>query len=182
MAANNATRLEYALLGLIGQGVRSGYELRKQFASTPMGVFSDSPGSVYPALKRLERRGWIRPLEEGSGPRRRQIFGVTKSGKSAFKAWITRPPGSDEVARHLDELHLRFAFMGKVAGRRAVAAFLKAFERQAAAYLRELRPFLKAMPEETLPTGRLALENGIMQYETQVRWARRALARLRRLP
>jgi DNA-binding PadR family transcriptional regulator len=180
MDTANATRLEYALLGLIGQGIQSGYELRKQFASTPMGVFSDSPGSVYPALKRLERRGWVRPLDEGIGPRRRQAFAVTKRGKAAFKAWVTVPPTREEIIRRPENAHLRFAFMGRVAGRAAVIAFLKVFERYAADYVRELRIFLEAMPEEDVPTGRLALENGIMQYEAQARWARRALVRLRR--
>jgi DNA-binding PadR family transcriptional regulator len=180
MKAPKATRLEYALLGLIGQGVQSGYELRKQFASTPMGVFSDSPGSVYPALKRLERRGWICRLREASGPRRRQDFGLTKSGRSAFKAWVTAPPSREEIARHPDDALLRFAFMGATTGRASAVAFLKRFERETAAYVRELRVFLKAMPEIEVPTGKLALENGIMQYETQARWARRALLRLRR--
>lgn len=182
MKPHTATRLEYALLGLVHQGVGSGYELRKQFASTPMGIFSDSPGSVYPALRRLERRRWIRRLQEASGPRGRQAYGITRSGLAAFKAWVATPPRRKEIERNPDEALLRFAFMQGVATRAAAVAFVKGYERQTIAYLRELRRFLKAMPEEDIPTGRLALENGIMLYETQARWARRALARLRRLP
>jgi DNA-binding PadR family transcriptional regulator len=176
-----ATQLEYALLGLIRQGLGSGYKLRKQFASTPMGHFSDSPGSIYPALKRLERRNWIRKLEERSGPRRRQIFGLTKAGDLALRSWFKAPLRRGDVAQRYDELLLRFAFMGSGSGRAAVVSFLRTFERQAAEYTAELRAFLKAMPAEGLPTGRLALENGLMQFETQARWARRALARLGRL-
>ncbi len=177
----SATQLEYALLGLISQGVRSGYGLRKQFASTPMGHFSDSPGSIYPALRRLVRRNWIRRLEEPGGPRGRQTFGLTKAGTAAFQSWLKAPPRRGDVAQHYDELLLRFAFMGSAVARPSVISFLKAFERQAADYARELRTFLKSMPDTNLPTGRLALENGAMQFETQARWARRAVARLRRL-
>jgi DNA-binding PadR family transcriptional regulator len=174
------TRLECALLGLVRQGVGSGYELRKQFASTPMGVFSDSPGSIYPALERLRRRGWIRPLAAARGPRRRRVYVVTASGNAALKEWIRRPPRREEIARSSDELLLRFAFMGQVGGRAAARHFLERFEKLTSEYVRGLRAFLKAMPETKVPTGRLALENGIMQYETQARWARRARNRLRR--
>jgi DNA-binding PadR family transcriptional regulator len=180
MAKTAATRLEYALLGLIRQGVGSGYELRKQFASTPMGAFSDSPGSIYPALERLKRRGWIRPLTEGSGPRRRRVYGLTPAGDAAIKAWVRTRPQREEIARSPDDLLLRFSFMGRAAGRAAAIAFLQSLERLTAEYVRGLRGFLKTMPKEKVPTGRLALEQGIMQYETLARWARRALAELRR--
>ena len=50
--------LELAILGLARQKARSGYELRRVFATTPMGHFSDSPGAIYAAVRRLvDRRG-----------------------------------------------------------------------------------------------------------------------------
>ena len=52
--------LSLAVLGLIQQEPRSGYDLRKIFSTTPMGHFSTSPGAIYPALKRIEKSGWIR--------------------------------------------------------------------------------------------------------------------------
>lgn len=182
MRATAATRLEFALLGLIRLGVQSGYALRKQFASTPMGNLSDSPGSIYPALKRLERRGWIRPSSDGRGPRRKRLLGVTKSGQAALLKWMTAPIRRQDILRHSDDLLLRFAFMGRIAGRSTALIFLRNFERGTSQYVRELHSFIKAMPSEPVPTGALALENGLMQYETHARWARRALARLRRMP
>ena len=52
--------LGYALLGLIYQQPLSGYDVKKIFASTPMAGFSDSPGAIYPALRKLERLGFVR--------------------------------------------------------------------------------------------------------------------------
>ena len=52
--------LGYALLGLLHQRPLSGYDVKLIFASSPMGGFSDSPGAIYPALSRLERRGLVR--------------------------------------------------------------------------------------------------------------------------
>jgi hypothetical protein len=60
--ASNATTLEFALLGLLDQRPLSGYDLRRIFATTPFTYYSDSPGAVYPALRRLEARGWIASL------------------------------------------------------------------------------------------------------------------------
>ena len=49
--------LGYALLGLLHAGPQSGYGLRRTFVTTPLAVFSDSPGAIYPALRRLARQG-----------------------------------------------------------------------------------------------------------------------------
>jgi len=62
VTTNSNSALAFALLGLIGQEPRSGYDLRKFFSSTPMISFSDSPGAIYPALRRLEQRGLVRGI------------------------------------------------------------------------------------------------------------------------
>jgi len=54
------TPLEQALLGVVGLGRKSAYDIRRLFTDTPMTQFSSSPGSIYPALKRLEARGLLR--------------------------------------------------------------------------------------------------------------------------
>jgi len=180
MSRTAASTLEFALLGLIRQGLGSGYKLRKQFSTTPMGHYSDSPGSIYPALKRLEQRRWIRRLKEDGGPRGRQSYGVTPAGESALRAWMMRPMAREDVVKRQDELLLRFAFMGQAADGATAITFLEGYARECAGYARELRKFLATMPQETAESGRLALENGVAGYETQARWARRALARLRR--
>src|SRR5258706_16050529 len=103
--------LEHALLGLLQQQPRSGYDLRKVFATTPMGTFSDSPGAIYPALHRLERRGLIRgQIQERGGLRRRRLFRLTAAGLNAFRLSQERP-GTPEHLAHLQALILGFAFM-----------------------------------------------------------------------
>src|SRR5690606_8869973 len=58
------TTLEYALIGLIRECPRSGYELRKVFVETAMAGYSGSPGAIYPALRRLEADGLIEGTEQ----------------------------------------------------------------------------------------------------------------------
>src|SRR5262249_47503216 len=113
---DRTSTLGFALLGLIWQAPRSGYDLRKFFSSTPMISFSDSPGAIYPALQRLEQSGLIRgQLAKKTGLRRRKIFELTTRGRAEFKLWQTQPIVQEDVVRNLDALMLRFAFMDQFA-------------------------------------------------------------------
>ena len=49
------TLLDYAILGLIQDRPLSGYAIRKLFEETALGNYSSSPGTIYPALKRLQK-------------------------------------------------------------------------------------------------------------------------------
>jgi DNA-binding PadR family transcriptional regulator len=168
-------RLDGAILGLLHQAPCSGYELRKVLSAAPWGSFSDSPGAVYPALRRLERRGWIEEQEsESGGGRGRRVLRLTPRGLAAWKAWLARPVTRDDVVRGMDRLLLRFAFMEETLGRRRAAVFLAEVEREISAYLDELRRFYRAQSARMSLSGRLAFANGVAAYAAQARWARRA--------
>ena len=174
---NRDSTLAFALLGLIWQEPRSGYDLRKFFSSTPMISFSDSPGAIYPALHRLEQRGLVRGhTAQGAGLRRRRIFELTARGRAEFRRWQTQPVMRNDVVRNLDALMLRFAFMDQFAGKGAALPFLKAFHKELAAYIPSLRKYFKSNREHMPQSGRLALESGIQAYETQLRWTKNAMA------
>ena len=168
--------LAYALLGLVQQRPRSGYDLRKIFANTPMGTFSDSPGAIYPALQRLEKRGLVSGrVHPSRGIRRRRLYRPTSSGKRAFKALQTKTIARDDVIHRVDELMLRFSFMDETAGSAQAIRFLKALAKELAAYIPSLRKFLKVQGASMPLSGRLALESGIRGYETLLEWTRSAL-------
>lgn len=174
---SSTTTLDFALLGLISQQPRSGYDLRKFFSSTPMKTFSDSPGSIYPALRRLEIRGLVRgQLEAGKGRRERKLFRLTPEGRKQFRQWQARPVVQDDVVHHLDDLMLRFAFMDETAGAEAALRFLKALHQALASYISNLHVYLKSNGPLMPRSGRLALKQGILSYETTLRWSKTAIA------
>jgi len=168
--------LGHALLGLLLKQSASGYDLRRIFTDTPMGVFSDSPGAIYPALARLEQAGLVQgKVEEGAGLRHRKVFRLTTAGRTALVEWLDAPVARDEVVAGMDALLLRFAFLDD-AGRSARARdFLLAMQRELKAYVGELRAYLEAMQEAMPTSGRLALENGVQGYEAHLRWTAHAL-------
>jgi DNA-binding PadR family transcriptional regulator len=173
----NNSLLGYALLGLLHQQPLSGYDLRKIFASSPLGGFSDSPGAIYPALRRLQERGLVRgAVEKSTSLRKRRVFRITSKGLASFKAWQSKPIVRDDLIRHMGELLLRFAFMDQMFGAGRAQEFLREFARELSSYIPSLRQHLNAHANEMPLSGQLALESGIQGYEAQLRWARKSIA------
>ncbi len=174
-------RLGRILLGLLAHGPMSGYDLRKVLVDTPMATFSDSPGAVYPALRRLQEEGLVRP-QAGAAPsgRGRRALEVTAKGRARLRAWLFGPVARADIMGRPNELMLRFSFMSALAGEGEILAFLDAFRQGLKAYSAELEAFHAAAAPAMLPTGRLASEAGIEGYRTLLQWADRARARLKR--
>jgi DNA-binding PadR family transcriptional regulator len=67
-----------AILSLLAEEPRNGYQLMQAIEERSGGVWRASPGSVYPALQQLEDEGLIRP-EEVEGAKR---FVLTDEGRA----------------------------------------------------------------------------------------------------
>jgi DNA-binding PadR family transcriptional regulator len=178
--ADELSPLAGALLGLLHEESRSGYALRKLFQTTPLRHFSDSPGSIYPALKRLVRAGLITgTVENARSLKPRQVFRLTTAGNAALRSWLTEPLTRERVAYQNDHI-LRFVFMPPVIGLPGAIAFLDSLERGLAGYVAELKQFYAASQAAMPLAGCLGLQSGIVAVEAQKQWARtarRALAR-----
>ena len=173
--------LSLAILGLISQRPQTGYDIRKVFATTPMGHFSSSPGAIYPALRRIEDAGWVRGRAgRGKTHRQRMLYEVTPGGLKALKQHLSRPVTRDDVIWHMDNLMMRFAFMDGVVGRERTVQFLRDFASQIDGYVAVLRGYLSGVKDIMPPCGRLAMENGIQSYEMNAQWAKRAIDELKR--
>jgi len=59
-------------LGMIEELARHGYRI--------------SPGSLYPLLQGLEKKGYLRSKEERNGKSRRRLYYATKLGRKALEA------------------------------------------------------------------------------------------------
>ncbi len=97
--------LELAILGLLREESRHGYELRRSLAE--YGFWSVSFGSLYPALKRMERKGLI-AVAGATG--RRKSYELTEAGREAFEEIMadTSADGDDERAFNLRLAFFRF--------------------------------------------------------------------------
>jgi len=163
--------LGYALLGLIHQKPASGYDLRKIFSSTSMKTYSDSPGAIYPALRRLEKQNLIRgTIEKGSGLRQRQVFRLTSQGVLELKKWIAQPIAPADVPRGLQEIMLRFAFSENVAGSAGSLDLLKSLRAALQSHVASLDAEFHASHNLMPLSGRLAFESGVRAVESLLQW------------
>jgi DNA-binding PadR family transcriptional regulator len=67
-----------ALLVLLGEEPRNGYQLMQAIEDRSDGVWRPSPGSVYPALQQLEDEGLVRVEEREGG----KVYALTDAGRS----------------------------------------------------------------------------------------------------
>ncbi len=146
-----------------------------------MANFSDSPGAIYPALRRLEERKLVRSnIEQGSGLRRRKVLQLTPLGLSELTKWLTAPLSQADVASRLNEIMLRFAFLDTVLGPVATLKFLLSLQTELGAYIPQLKKYLKNHALKMPTSGRLALESGVLGYKAQLAWVSHAIAAYRK--
>ena len=92
--------LDFAILGLLRDEPRHGYELKRALGD--LGFWQVSFGSLYPALRRLEKGGYI---EATKGEGRRKTYRVTEAGGARFSKMLAETgDGSDRGF----QLHLAF--------------------------------------------------------------------------
>jgi DNA-binding PadR family transcriptional regulator len=172
MKKRRLSLLEGALLGLLHDEPRSGYALRKLFATTPMGNFSDSPGSIYPALARLAKLGLVAgSVENARSLRPRQVYRLTAAGLGALEGWLREPMAPGGMSEDFSVLLLRFVFMPQTIGRAETVRFLATLEIELKRQVAELRKYYR-QAVRILPTpGRLGMRAGIEICAAHARWA-----------
>src|ERR671937_1126472 len=83
--------LELAILGLLKERAMHGYQLKKRLADTLGSFWQVSYGSLYPALKRLQRQGAVEMIfpREDVG-RRKNVYRITEKGEQLFAELLGR--------------------------------------------------------------------------------------------
>lgn len=103
-----------ALLGLLHQGERTGWDLVAAVEQRLGGFWSVTRSQVYRELKTMTASGLIEPGETGA--RDAQPYRITPTGRAAFAEWIARDPAPQTVrmpllltiafSEHLGSAHL----------------------------------------------------------------------------
>ena len=86
--------VEHALLGLLMEAPRHGYDLTKEFApgTTLADIVHLESGMLYAHIKKLEQRGWIESsLELQESRPARRILTITEQGQEQLFHWLREP-------------------------------------------------------------------------------------------
>ena len=156
--------LDLAILGLLRDGAHHGYELKQQLAE--LGFWRVSFGSLYPALKRLEKQGHIEALRTSG---RRRAYRLTDGGREAFMQMLVADPGEHEEERRFQ---LRLAFFRYV----EPALRLQSLQRRRRQLLTRLAEGQESLRAARARPGRLdrytraLMEKSIRSTQADIAW------------
>jgi PadR family transcriptional regulator, regulatory protein PadR len=101
--------LEMLVLKLLTLEPTHGWGLSVRLRQISRDVFDVNQGSLYPALQRMRRRGWIRAeWRTSENNRRARYYSITREGLKQLDAEITEWERSSGAVNRV----LRFAFQG----------------------------------------------------------------------
>ena len=177
------TMLELAILGLLKDSPMHGYQLKKSLESTLGAAWQPSFGSLYPALRRLEKAGAVekvvveqrrerrsrRGAEKPDRTKRRKVYQITEAGETYFRTLLEGDGGAHEERA----FSLKLAFcrymppedrLGLFERRRAhLTERLAQFRTQLKAYMRDAK---ERMDDYTVSLMR----HGLDSTESDIRW------------
>ncbi len=173
------TLLDYAILGLIQDQPLSGYAIRKLFEETALGNYSSSPGTIYPALNRLQKFELVKKNAQGKNVK--TCFEITTKGVLILQKWFSKPVEKIEVEKKTDELLLRFGFMEALVDKKQKIDFLTSFHDILKIYIKELQAYYNKESNNMPLHGRLAFQYGIDLNKTTLKWCKRAISQIKPL-
>lgn len=169
--------VRHAVLGLLAQRPRHGYDLRAAFQAFAGGEenWEVKPAQIYATLARLEHSGLIVQdgVEQGAGPEKR-IYALTTSGCEALKEWFA---SGTEPEHQRDEFFIKLM----VALASDLADPYRLIHAQRNALYQQLHAFIdrrgRADPGRELAEI-LLLDKAVMHVEADLRWLDMVEARL----
>jgi DNA-binding PadR family transcriptional regulator len=173
MTPARLTPPDYVVLGMVGLGARSGYEIRRTVELSIRFFWTISPAQVYPSLAKLERAGLLTGRDEPQGNRPRRVYQRTQAGAQALRKWLTEAEPMPFELRDIAMVKLFFADALVSPDAHQLLAQVRSRSEQHAATLRAIRPDA----EEAAAAGNihplLTLEMGIAYHEAIIDVCRR---------
>lgn len=83
--------LRFVILGFLFDQNMTGYEIKQMMLNSTSNFIDASFGSIYPALKKLEKDGLISFAEFIEGSRYKKLYSITEKGKEEFLIWLKKP-------------------------------------------------------------------------------------------
>ena len=105
------TDLEAAVLGDVQRNQPcTAHFIRTRFRDSPTARFSDSAGSIYPLMKRLQERGLVIAKTRRVGQRHVCYYSCSKKGLKSLRRWVG-PPIDQDITQNYDPLRTRMMFL-----------------------------------------------------------------------
>jgi PadR family transcriptional regulator, regulatory protein AphA len=159
---------DYVVLGMVGLGRRSGYEIKQAVELSIRFFWTISPAQIYPSLARLERAGLLRGRDEPQGRRPRRLYELTAAGSSTFAEWLR---GTEPIPFELRDIGMVKLFFADVLTPSEAAELLTAVRQRSEhhlAVLRAIQPEAEDVERQGKVYPPLTLELGIAFHQAMV--------------
>jgi len=171
MKLKNKTR--YVILGMLLDGPCSGYEIKSLMNRSTVYFWRESDSTIYPMLKILAKEEKVRSKVVYVGKKKKEVFSITRTGKSEFKAWMESPTRS-EIPRN--EFLLKLFFITD--HEEMMRLFLERLEKAEKTYedYQAIEERLESLTDSPRKAIRLkALRYGIAQLKTEIKWLKKEI-------
>jgi DNA-binding PadR family transcriptional regulator len=173
------SELEYLILAMVGEGVNSGYAMRKNMNRMRGGRWSAESGSVYRVLRRLEQDNLVHEARKVGVPNReRTEYELTPQGEALLHSWLTFPPDRNEFSFLVDPLRTRTFFLARLKPAEQ-ARVVKTWMQENKQFVVELERDIQANKLMEEPMKLLALQNLLCLAQARQEWLRKVLQALR---
>ena len=166
--------VSHALLGLLENGPRHGYELKREYderfgSGRPLGF-----GQVYATLSRLLRDGLVEvdAVESGAGPARKR-YAITHLGVTDLDCWLGEPEPPEP---HLQTVLFTKVALALLSGRPAT----ELLDVQRTAHLERMRELTALKGRGDLATKVIA-DYALFHLDADLRWLELTATRLSEL-
>jgi len=179
--ARRSNSTQYAILGMLSLAPMSGYDVRKEAATSIGHFWSESYGQIYPALRDLASRGLARRrTERRAGRPERQVYEITERGLDALQVWKVEPPHTSPAR---NELLLKL-FFGDERSTEQNVAWIELLLAEEKHRLRDYGAIRRQLMKEqrhhpSLRFWLITLSYGVHRSRSLTRWCRETLSALR---
>jgi Predicted transcriptional regulators len=172
--------LENIILGFLMSYNMSGYELKQWMTRSTSYFFDASFGSIYPALNRLETKGFISYHEVVEGSKFKKVYQINESGKTAFLKWLDEPI----IFAKSKQDHLVKIFFYEMLPKEKATKHIKAL-------IKEVEPVLKDLKGQTEEVNKnfdvsqyyyrySTMIYGIEYYQFVINWCKNLIGNMER--
>jgi DNA-binding PadR family transcriptional regulator len=168
--------VQNALLALLSERPRHGYELRDLFEAALGGHWELNSGQIYSSLDRLARDGLVveEAIERGGGPDKR-LWALTDDGRTELASWFDSPVPRDYRLR--DEFYLKL-MLALVTQPESARHILLVQRRELFRELHDLTARRNLLDPKQQLSRILLLDSAIMHTEAELRWLEMVEVRL----
>jgi PadR family transcriptional regulator, regulatory protein AphA len=174
--ARDLTTTEFAVLGLLGFGEASGYDLARSAARSIGYMWAPSRSQIYKVLPRLVSFGYATSREVAQRTRPdKALYRITDEGRAALEAWVSavedEPQGGSAV-------FLLKLFFGWAAAPEATLRQLDAYRALLERRLGEFQEIERNLAPDEPVHSLIALRHGSARATATLAWAAETRAAL----